>query len=82
MHRVLHDLGSDAALADQQTLVDEFLDRAPASSGRDNASLLANASSFSKRSPGARSPLRIDSFDRLGELVVEGNRAGPVELNS
>jgi hypothetical protein len=81
VHGILHDLRADAALSDQQTLVDDFLDGAPRRRAR-------------QREPARQRQLVLETvtggqiavadrrFDRLGELVVEGNRAGPVELNS
>ena len=49
--------------------------------GRDSVNRFASASSFSKRSPGDKLPVADGGLDCLRELIVEGNRAGPVELH-
>ena len=58
VHGVLDHLGADAALADQQALVDEFLDRA-AGGGSRQGQPLGQREFVLEPIPGASSPSRI-----------------------
>ena len=74
VHRVLHDLGADAALAHQQALVDEFLDRAPRRRPRQRQPLRQRQFVLEPVT-GREFAVADRRLDRLGELIVEGNRA-------
>jgi hypothetical protein len=79
-HRVLHNLGSDAALAHQQTLVDQLLDGLPRRQPGQRQALCQCQLVF-ETITGRQVPVPDSSLDCLRELRVERDKARPVELN-
>ena len=80
VHRALDDLGADAALAHQQALVDEFLD-GPSGGGPRQRQALRQREFVLEAIARCQIAVADRGFDGLGELIVERNRAGPVEFN-
>src|SRR6478735_3132451 len=80
VHRVLHDLRPDAALADQQALVDDLLDGPPRGRTRQRQPL-GEVEFVLEAIPGHQVAVADGGLDGLRQLVVQRNGARPVELN-
>ncbi len=80
VHGILHHLRAHPTLAHQQALVDEFLDGAPCRRPRQRQPFCQRQFVFEAI---ARRQLAVTDrgLDGLSELIVERDRAGPVELH-
>ena len=76
----VHHLGADPALADQQALVDQFLDGA-AHGGPGQAELLGQADLVVQPVAGREIALVDGVLDLLGDLEVQRHRAGTIQVD-